>query len=144
MRDRRFRGDGGAATTEFVIIAPLLVSMMMLVVQFGLYFHASSIASAAAQEGAGTAAVHPEPGSRIAHGEQQADEFVDVIAGELLHDVEINGSLVDGGEAVLMTVDANVTEVFVMPGFDWNIGVTGSAESLIEHFHPAGDAPSGS
>ncbi|HEX6567693.1 MAG TPA: TadE family protein, partial [Acidimicrobiales bacterium] len=48
----RLRGDDGAATTELVIVAPVLLFMILLIVQLGLYFHAVTVASAAAQEGA--------------------------------------------------------------------------------------------
>ena len=35
-----------------VLVTPLLLTMLMLLVQFGLWYHATNVASAAAQEGA--------------------------------------------------------------------------------------------
>ena len=40
MRHRRCQGDAGAATTETVIVAPLVLFTLLLIVQLGLYFHA--------------------------------------------------------------------------------------------------------
>jgi Flp pilus assembly protein TadG len=139
-RFRRFRGDSGAATTELVIIVPVLLTMMLLVIQYGLYFHASSVASAAAQEGAATASVHDGP-DRVGHGEAEARDFVDVMAPDLLEDVGVHGRLVDGDEMVQVDVDARVKTVFRLPGVDMRLTVHETAESPVEKFRPAGEAP---
>jgi Flp pilus assembly protein TadG len=144
MRNRRLRGDEGSATTELVIIAPVLVSMIVLVIQFGLYFHASSVASAAAQEGAGTAAVFDNDGGRVAHGEQEARDFVRTMAPELLTNVRVEGGIADGGDSVRMTVTAEVVDIFAVPGVDMDLDVHEAAESVIEEFRPADEAPPGS
>jgi Flp pilus assembly protein TadG len=138
MAGRRLGGDAGAATTELVIAAPAFLFMIMLIVQAGLYFHASSVASAAAQEGARAATVQ---GGSIPEGEDVADEFVATLAPRLLDDVEVNGEPVDNGELVRMTVRGDVTEVFRIPGVDVDFTVTETSEGVIERFRPATDAP---
>ena len=44
------RSEAGAATTEFVIIVPALMLLIMLVIQFALYYDAANVATAAAQD----------------------------------------------------------------------------------------------
>ena len=141
MRSRRLRGDAGAATTELVIAVPAFLFMILLIVQAGLYFHATSIASAAAQEGAHDASLQGERAERLAAGESTARDFVQRLAPELLAGVEVDGQQVDGGEMVRMTVSGDVSQVVVIPGVDLGISVNESAESPIERFRPAGDAP---
>jgi Flp pilus assembly protein TadG len=137
VRPRRLGGDEGA-TTELVIAAPAFLFMIMLIVQAGLYFHASSVASAAAQEGARAATVQ---GGTIAEGQQVAGDFVATLAPRLLDDVEAEGRYVDGGELVRMTVRGDVTEVFKLPGVDLDFTVQETSEGVIERFRPATDAP---
>jgi Flp pilus assembly protein TadG len=132
------RGDAGAATTEFVIAAPAFLFMLMLIIQAGLYFHAVSIASAAAQEGARSATVQ---GGSMAEGEQVSRQFVATLAPRLLTDVGVDGAFVDGGDMVRMNVTGDVTEVFVIPGVNVDWSVDESAETVIERFRPAGDTP---
>jgi Flp pilus assembly protein TadG len=134
---RRLGGDEGA-TTELVIAAPAFLFMIMLIVQAGLYFHASSVASAAAQEGARAATVQ---GGSIPEGRQVANDFVQTLAPRLLDDVEVDGRYVDGGELVRMTVRGDVTEVFKLPGVDLDFTVQETSEGVIERFRPATDAP---
>jgi Flp pilus assembly protein TadG len=134
---RRLGGDEGA-TTELVIAAPAFLFMIMLIVQAGLYFHASSIASAAAQEGARAATVQ---GGSIPEGRQVADEFVQTLAPRLLENVQVEGRYVDDGELVRMTVRGDVTEVFKLPGVDLDFTVQETSEGVIERFRPATEAP---
>jgi hypothetical protein len=137
VRPRRLGGDEGA-TTELVIAAPAFLFMIMLIVQAGLYFHASNVASAAAQEGARAATVQ---GGTIAEGQQVASDFVETLAPRLLDDVEADGRYVDGGELVRMTVRGDVTEVFKLPGVDLDFTVQETSEGVIERFRPATDEP---
>lgn len=136
MHGRRFRGDAGAATTEFVLVAPLLLFTIMVVVQAGLYFHAVAVASAAAQEGARTATME---GSNAGLGAAEAEAFVEAVAPELLPNPVVNGQETDNGEAVRITVQGEVSRIYDIPGL--NLAVNESAESTIERFRPADDAP---
>ncbi|MGH9209969.1 MAG: TadE/TadG family type IV pilus assembly protein [Acidimicrobiales bacterium] len=139
MEIRRLEGDDGAATTEFVILTPILLTFLMLIIQAGLYFHAVSVASAAAQEGSRMAAMEGEQ-NRIAAGEGEAEDFVQAVAPNLLTDVDATGSMVDSGEAVQVNVDANVLEVYPFP-FLLDLSVNETSESVVEEFRPANEAP---
>jgi Flp pilus assembly protein TadG len=112
--------------------------MIMLIVQAGLYFHASNIASAAAQEGARAATVQ---GGTIPEGQRVANDFVQALAPRLLKDVEVAGQYVDDGELVRMTVRGDVTEVFELPGVNLDFTVQETSEGVIERFRPATEAP---
>ena len=48
----RVRSERGAASiAETVLVAPALLLALMMIVQFGLFFHARNVAETAAQEG---------------------------------------------------------------------------------------------
>jgi Flp pilus assembly protein TadG len=147
MRHRRLGGDGGAATTELVIILPTLLFFILLIVQLGLYFHAINVASAAAQEGAHEASLSlagsatPDLAAAIDQGEDTSSDFIRRFAPRLLAGVAVTGQAVDDGEMVRMTVSGEVTQTIVVPGIDFGIAVSETAESPVERFRPAGDAP---
>ena len=147
MRHRRLGGDAGAATTELVIVLPTLLFFLLFIVQLGLYFHAINVASAAAQEGAHEASLSlagsatPDRGAAVRSGQDTAEDFVDRFAPDLLGGVQAQGSVVDAGESVRMTVSGAVAQTIVIPGLDFGISVNETAESPIERFRPPGQAP---
>jgi uncharacterized phosphosugar-binding protein len=140
MRPRRLRGDAGVATTELVIATPAFLLLIMMIVQSGLYFHAVSLASAAAQDGARTAAVGGTDASVVA-GEDRADQLLDELAPTLLQNRQVDGDLVDNGQMVEMHVDGDVIPVFAFPGVNVSFHVQEVAESAVERFRPADEAP---
>jgi Flp pilus assembly protein TadG len=131
-------------TAEFVIATPLLMFFVMLIIQAGLYFHATNVASAAAQEGALAATLEGDF-DRIAAGEADAAAFIQEVAPRLLSNVDVQGVPVDGGEIIRITVDADVLPVFAFPGvnLDWSVHET--SQRTVERFRPANEqAPSAS
>jgi hypothetical protein len=140
MRGRRLRGDAGAVTTELVIATPAFLFLIMMIVQSGLYFHAVSLASAAAQDGARTAAVGGTDASVI-DGENTAKQMLDDLAPDLIQNKAVEGALVDEGQMVEMHVDGDVIPVFVVPGVNVSFHVQEMAESAVERFRPATEDP---
>ena len=138
MTPRRLRGDDGAATTELVLVAPAFLFMILLIVQLGLYFHAISVASAAAQDGAREASLL---GSSTAGGEAVARDMVQTLAPRLLAGATVDGELVDGGSSVRMTVAGRVSQVVTIPGVDLGISVNETAVTPVEEFRAGGGAP---
>jgi len=53
---RRRRDERGASGVEFLIMAPILIALFTILVQFGINLHAQRVAEAAAREGAVEAA----------------------------------------------------------------------------------------
>ena len=85
----RIQGDGGVATTQLVLATPALLTMLLVVVQLGVWLHAAHVVHAAAQEGARAARV--ETGTAAA-GQAQAERFLGRLAGELLTDHTVTAS----------------------------------------------------
>jgi Flp pilus assembly protein TadG len=121
-----------------VIVAPAFLFFALLIVQVGLWFHAISVASSAAQEGAHDASLL---GATPAEGEETAQDLLDTLAPELLTGTSVRGQLVDGGDRVRMTVSGDVASVVAFPGLDLSIRVNETAETPVEQFRPGGAAP---
>ena len=60
------RRDRGEATTQLVILTPLLVLLVFFGVQTAIYFHAANVAAAAAAQGAAAASSLSGPSSAVA------------------------------------------------------------------------------
>lgn len=74
---RALRGDRGAVSAELVIATPLLLFMLLAIVQFALWSHATHIAQAAASQG--LAAVRAQHGT-VAAGTGSARQILDQLA----------------------------------------------------------------
>lgn len=122
---RRTVGERGGASVELAIAVPALLLMLLLVVQFALWYHASHVVTAAAQQGL-TAAQH-ERGSSAA-GNAAAWGFLHAAGRRVVESAE-----------VAVTRGADVTEVevrgfavAVVPGF--HLPVSGHADGPSERF----------
>ena len=73
----RSRGDRGEATTQLVLLTPLILLLVMLVVQVALASYVAHVAEAAAARGADAAAVS---GGTTADGSQAVVEFLAGVA----------------------------------------------------------------
>lgn len=129
---RRGRADGerGAATASFVIMFPLFLFMFMALVQWGLYFHARSQVSAAAQDA--TRAAQGVDGT-VEDGEAVANSLLaDARESGLLEDITVDVSRVNG--TVRAQVDAQVRVLVPLPGFA--VHVQGVSQGAAEEFEP--------
>ncbi len=127
---RSAQREQGSATTELVIAMPVLLLLIMCIIQFGLWYHASHVAESAAQEGVRAARV--DTGSAAA-GQARAEQFVAAAAPTLLVDVAIHTTRnVDTAR-----VEISGTVRSIVPGL--NLPVRAEAESPIESFRA--DAP---
>lgn len=125
MRRRRRAGEEGSATTQLVIAMPALLIMLMLVVQIGLWFHASHIVHAAAQEGARAARV--EAGTP-ATGQARAHDLLAGLGSDLVLDPAV--TVTRDGDAARVEITA--TTASVVPGFRLPLHAT--SEGPIEEF----------
>jgi len=127
MTHRLVRDERGDETVEAVLITPVLMFLIMVVIQFGLWYHASHVAEAAAQQGASAARVASATAN---DGRTSALQFMTAAAPALVDDVSVTA-----------TRDANVTRVDVegtihslIPGL--TLHVHGEAQSPVERFRP--------
>ena len=118
-------GEAGQATTEVVLVVPALLALIMLVVQFGLWYHAEHVVQAAAQEG--VRAARMEDGTAAA-GESRAGAFL-AAAGSTLVDNSSVSARRDGETA---TVEVTGTVTAVVPGL--SLAVEASATIPVERF----------
>lgn len=115
-------------TSQVAIVFPALLFWIMLIVQYGLWFHAKQVAEAAAAEAVDAAQT---PTATAQRGEDAARSFL-----------AISGNLTD--PTVVVTRDLAVVSVEVrggasqlVPGFSWS--VTARAEAPVERFVPEPD-----
>ncbi|WP_404388839.1 TadE/TadG family type IV pilus assembly protein [Humibacillus xanthopallidus] len=116
--------ERGSASIQMVLLLPVLFTVMFLGMQAALFYHARSVAIAAAQEGARASSV--EDGSRGA-GAAAAASFVAEAGGD---DV-LKGALVSSSRtAEVATVTVTGTSLSVIPG--WSPFVRQSATAPVE------------
>jgi Flp pilus assembly protein TadG len=109
---------------QLVILMPALFSIMFLGMQGALWYHARSVAIAAAQEGARTAGAQNQS---VEDGLAAASAFVADAGGD---DV-LQGATVTGTRtATQATVRVTGTSLSVIPG--WSITVVQSATAQVE------------
>lgn len=121
----RLRDERGDAVTETVLIVPVLLLMIMLVIQFGLWYHAQHVVQAAAQEGARAARAE---GMTAADGRTRAERFLAVTGSGAVQAAVIQADR--SPDAVTVRVEGQAPAV--VPGL--RLGVHSSATSSVEAF----------
>jgi Flp pilus assembly protein TadG len=107
--------DHGAVAVEWLLIFPLVLATVMLVVQYGVYAHARSVAIASAHEGARAAAAEQGTSSQ---GIRTAREFLAQAGGDdVLTAAQITGSRTAASATV--TVSGRALSLF--PGLPLRI-----------------------
>ncbi len=119
------RTERGSAATEVVLLTPVLLFLVMLVVQFGLWYHAEHVAQAAAQEGVRSARLE---GSTADAGRTRAVDFLAVSGPTIVQDATVTASR----DAETATVEVRGRAVAVVPGF--SLPVNAKATSPVERF----------
>lgn len=119
----RGRGDSGLSTVQLTIAAPLLLWWLMLIVQYGLWWHAKQVADAAAAEAVDAAQT---PTGTSGMGESAARSLL-AQAGNL-EDVRI---VVNRGTSEV-TVEVQGDAPQLVPGYSWE--VTSRASAPVERF----------
>ena len=118
-------GERGAATPELVVDTPALLFLLLLVVHVGLWFHASHVASAAAQEGARAAR---NQGGTEADGAEAAEALLARLGARLVDDPQVT-TLVDAETARVTVTGYGPT---VVPGL--RLKVRAVSEGPVERF----------
>jgi hypothetical protein len=105
VRDDRDRGE---ASTQVILVVPVIVLLLTLAVQAALVFHASAVAGAAAARGASVAAGAEFAGMAAAvSGVQAASRMVDELGADLARAPEV--AMADG--LVTFIVEVRVPRV---------------------------------
>ena len=123
---RRPEAERGSATTEVVLLTPVLLFLVMAIIQFGLWFHAQHVAQAAADQGVRAARSN---GSTAEEGRQRAEDFLDAAAPTLIADPIV----VAGREGDLASVTVDGTATALVPGL--SLTVHAEATSPVERFY---------
>ena len=121
---RRRTRERGAATVELVILLPALFAVLFLGMQAALFYHARTVAIAAAQEGARAAGA--ENGT-VSDGIAAASSFIADAGGT---DVLRRSSTTANRATTTVTVTVSGQSLSVIPG--WNPVVTQSASLPVE------------
>lgn len=133
-QDTRRRDERGAASlAQVTITAPVLLLLLMLIVQFGLMFHARNVAEQAAQEGA---AVARQFNGSASDGKADARALLAEVGTGTLRKQRVKVSRSD----TRATATVSGVVVSVVPGL--KLRVSESASGPVEHYVPLdGDRP---
>ncbi len=127
MRLRHAHDERGDETIEAVLVTPVLFLLIMVVIQFGLWYHASHVAEAAAQQGASVARVET---ATAADGRASAKQFMADAASALVDNVTVTATR--DNETAQVHVDGTLHSI--VPGL--TLHVHGEAQSPVERFRP--------
>jgi Flp pilus assembly protein TadG len=110
---RPWRGDRGAGAAEVVIAVPLLMLLILLIVQFAIWAHASSVAQATAEEALAAAQVLGQIGSSVL--------------------ISTHVTVTRTGATATVQITGAAEEVLPVPGlaFPVHITVTGPVERFV-------------
>lgn len=117
----RCRRDAGMTTVQLAVIFPVVLLWLLLIVQYGLWWHAKQVANAAAAEAVATARV---PTGTDTAADHAARSFL-TESGNLTN---IAVTVERSTDAVTVTVTGNAPQL--VPGFGW--GVTSTSRSPLE------------
>lgn len=120
----RERDERGSASIQLVILLPALFAVLFVGMQAALYYHARTVAIAAAQEGARAAGAEH---GREADGVEAANDFIDEAGGR---DVLSAAAASADRTATQATVTVTGFSLSVIPG--WNVRITQSATVPVE------------
>ena len=132
MRRRPTRSESGAATAEVVLLFPILMVVLLVSVQFGLWYHASHVALAAAQEGARAARQDTDDGTRDQRGADRATAFVRQLGSGVIMSPDVKAT--NDGDTARVVVEGTVTSVMLIPGLTFSVHAV--SQGPIERFRP--------
>jgi Flp pilus assembly protein TadG len=119
--------ERGEATTEMVLVVPVLLVLITLVIQFGLWYHASNVADAAAEEGVRAARLR---GGTAEAGQATTENFLSQAGPTIVVAPEVSVSR----DSDTARVEVHGSVVSVVPGI--RLPIDALAESPLEEFRP--------
>lgn len=125
MQPSRHRSERGDATVETILTVPVVLFLILVVIQAGIWFHGAQIVEAAAQEGVRAGSV--ETGT-AADAEGRAREFIATLSPSIASAAQVQASR----SADITRVSVRSRVQAVIPGL--RLAVSGVAESPSERF----------
>ncbi|MFI6576154.1 TadE/TadG family type IV pilus assembly protein [Nocardiopsis sp. NPDC050513] len=122
--------DDDRGSAELAVAAPLLLTLVLLVVQAAMWMHADHVAASIARQSAEAARTVEGAG-----GQANAEAIADELGGTLLIDRTV--SVVRGPTEATAVVEARVQSL--IPGLTWP--VRHELTVPVERFVPPGGAP---
>jgi len=109
--------DSGETSAQVVLVVPVIILILMLAIQAGLYFHTSNVAGAAAAQGATAASsVNMTSSVAVQLGQSSASNFVMAAGAQLL----ATPLVVVSAGMVSVTVQVKVPRI--IPFFSSSVG----------------------
>ncbi len=108
-------------------MTPVLLLLIMLIMQFGLWYHGAHVASAAAQEGARAARLE---GGTQAAGAARAEQFLAALGRSVVAEPRVSVSRDDQRARV----EIRARSVPVVPGM--RLPISAVSEGPVERFRP--------
>ena len=122
---RRVRDERGMTTIQVAILFPVVLFWIMLIVQYGLWWHAKQVANAAAAEAVDAAQISS---ASARDGEDAAASYL-AQSGNL-----DNITITVSREPTVVTVEVRGDAPQLVPGFEWS--VTARSTAPVERFIP--------
>lgn len=122
---RRLREERGMTTSQVAILFPAVLFWLMLIVQYGLWWHAKQVANAAAAEAVDAAQVES---ATAADGEAAAGRYL-AQSGNLT-----NVTVTVERQPAVVTAEVRGDAPQLVVGFSWS--VTARSEAPVERFIP--------
>ncbi len=122
---RRWRDERGMTTIQVAILFPVVLFWIMLIVQYGLWWHAKQVANAAAAEAVDAAQISS---ASARDGEDAAASYL-AQSGNL-----DNITITVSREPTVVTVEVRGDAPQLVPGFEWS--VTARSTAPVERFIP--------
>ncbi|MGH3991096.1 MAG: TadE family protein [Pseudonocardiaceae bacterium] len=123
---RALRGDRGSVSAELVIATPLLMLMLLAIVQFALWSHATHIAQAAASQGLAASRVQ---GGTAAAGTTGAQQILDQLAGGPLRSAAVTSDR--GATSAWVRISGTATPVIPFLRLPVHAEATGPVERFV-------------
>ncbi|HEY3545804.1 MAG TPA: TadE/TadG family type IV pilus assembly protein [Propionicimonas sp.] len=125
------RRDDGSASLELAILFPALLLVVVALVQYGLWFHARSLAEAAAAEGVNAARAH---GATLDAGRTRAETFLTDHARDTLTNSTVTATTPSAGHVMVQVSGRALSLLPFVPG----LPVQTSAQGPVERFTTPG------
>ncbi len=123
--------DDGSTSLELVIVFPVLLTVVVALVQYGLWFHARSLAQAAAAEGVAAGRAYE---STLDAGRARAEDFLADHAGDLVLDPVVTAIAPSPGH---VAVEVRARSLSLLPFVPGPV-IVQSAQGPVERFSTAG------